>query len=132
MMLTSLDASGSRSLPSMLAGGDLDGDVYLLLTEASGLVPSPDRIAEPAAYDAAPTVKLDREVSVEDGGEFFFKCKSIQPAFPSGPLLTTERLRNRHYARSYRTRRDPTAAPRGLVRRGPLSPGLPQACAASL
>ncbi|KAL7339517.1 RNA-directed RNA polymerase 2 [Rhodotorula toruloides] len=64
---------GSRSLPSMLAGGDLDGDVYLLLTEASGLVPSPDRIAEPAAYDAAPTVKLDREVSVEDGGEFFFK-----------------------------------------------------------
>uniref|UniRef100_A0A0K3CKF3 RNA-dependent RNA polymerase n=1 Tax=Rhodotorula toruloides TaxID=5286 RepID=A0A0K3CKF3_RHOTO len=64
---------GPRSLPSMLAGGDLDGDVYLLLTEASGLVPSPDRIAEPAAYDAAPTVKLDREVSVEDGGEFFFK-----------------------------------------------------------
>ncbi|BGP32534.1 hypothetical protein JCM10296v2_004315 [Rhodotorula toruloides] len=65
---------GPRSLPSMLAGGDLDGDVYLLLTKASGLVPSPDRIAEPTAYDGAPTVKLDREVNVEDGGEFFFNC----------------------------------------------------------
>ncbi|GAA5999859.1 hypothetical protein JCM10207_005942 [Rhodosporidiobolus poonsookiae] len=64
---------GERSLPSMLAGGDLDGDVYLLLTESSGLVPAPDCIATPAAYDASPTVKLDRDVTVSDTADFFFE-----------------------------------------------------------
>ncbi|GAA5984142.1 hypothetical protein JCM10908_006066 [Rhodotorula pacifica] len=66
-------SQGSRSLPSKLAGGDLDGDVYLLLTEASGLVPSDECIVEPAAYDAAPVVKLDRPVEVKDGADFFFQ-----------------------------------------------------------
>ncbi|CEQ42492.1 SPOSA6832_04321 [Sporobolomyces salmonicolor] len=56
-----------RALPSMLGGGDLDGDVYLILTESSGLLPSPDSIAEPAAYDPAPTAKLDREATIQDG-----------------------------------------------------------------
>ncbi|GAA5967737.1 hypothetical protein JCM11641_005750 [Rhodosporidiobolus odoratus] len=64
-------SKGERSLPSMLAGGDLDGDIYLLLTEASGLLPT--RIAEPAAYNPSPTVKLDREATVEDVGDFFFE-----------------------------------------------------------
>ncbi|GAA5924639.1 hypothetical protein JCM10213_000404 [Rhodosporidiobolus nylandii] len=66
-------AKGERSLPSMLAGGDLDGDVYLLLTPESGLIPSPDRIAEPAAYDPSPVVKLDREVDITDAADFFFE-----------------------------------------------------------
>ncbi|GAA6003728.1 RNA dependent RNA polymerase [Rhodotorula paludigena] len=64
---------GYRSLPSMLAGGDLDGDVYLLLTAESGLVPAAEKIAAPAAYDPSPTVKLDHEVTVADGGDFFFQ-----------------------------------------------------------
>ncbi|GAA6048602.1 hypothetical protein JCM3770_002050 [Rhodotorula araucariae] len=64
---------GARSLPSMLAGGDLDGDVYLLLTKHSGLVPLPARIVSPAAYDPSPTVKLDREVTIADGADFFFQ-----------------------------------------------------------
>lgn len=63
-------------MPSKLAGGDLDGDIYLLLTEASGLVPSDDCIVEPAAYDAAPVVKLDRPVEVKDGADFFFQCET--------------------------------------------------------
>ncbi|GAA6039430.1 hypothetical protein JCM8097_009542 [Rhodosporidiobolus ruineniae] len=67
-------SQGDRSLPSMLAGGDLDGDVYLLLSEKSGLLPSPDRIAEPAAYDPSPAVKLEgREAGVEDVADFFFQ-----------------------------------------------------------
>ncbi|GAA5937962.1 hypothetical protein JCM1841_005037 [Sporobolomyces salmonicolor] len=65
-------ARGLRALPSMLGGGDLDGDVYLILTESSGLLPSPDSIAEPAAYDPAPTAKLDREATIQDGIDFFF------------------------------------------------------------
>lgn len=82
-------SQGSRSLPSKLAGGDLDGDVYLLLTESSGLVPSDDRIVEPAAYAPAPVVKLDRPVEITDGAEFFFEC---------GPLLSYHRC-----AKSLRT-----------------------------
>ncbi|GAA5864279.1 hypothetical protein JCM3774_001280 [Rhodotorula dairenensis] len=70
-------SQGSRSLPSKLAGGDLDGDVYLLLTESSSLVPADDWIVEPAAYDAAPVVKLDRPVEVKDGAEFFFECEPL-------------------------------------------------------
>lgn len=113
----------------MLAGGDLDGDVYLLLTEASGLLPSPDRIAEPAAYDSVATVKLDREVSVEDGGEFFFKCAfqlSLQSA--DSCLCRTRR----HHARPHWPRRDSTTATRRLVCGRPLSPRLPQARTAAL
>ncbi|GAA5902596.1 hypothetical protein JCM6882_009327 [Rhodosporidiobolus microsporus] len=66
-------SKGDRSLPSMLAGGDLDGDVYLLLTGASGLLPASDKIAEPAAYDPSPTVKLDRPANVQDVADFFFE-----------------------------------------------------------
>ncbi|GAA5820693.1 hypothetical protein JCM11251_003114 [Rhodosporidiobolus azoricus] len=65
-------SKGKRSLPSMLAGGDLDGDVYLLLTGNSGLLPSQDRIVEPAAYEPSPTVKLDRPATTQDVAEFFF------------------------------------------------------------
>ncbi|GAA5896830.1 hypothetical protein JCM8208_007102 [Rhodotorula glutinis] len=63
---------GERSLPSKLAGGDLDGDVYLLLTPQSGLLPAPWRIMAAAAYDPSPTVKLDHEATIEDGTDFFF------------------------------------------------------------
>ncbi|GAA5939359.1 RNA dependent RNA polymerase [Sporobolomyces koalae] len=66
-------AKGERSLPSMLAGGDLDGDLYLLLTEASGLVPQPEQIAQPAAYQPSATTQLDRDATIADGIDFFFE-----------------------------------------------------------
>ncbi|BGP48649.1 hypothetical protein JCM10450v2_004525 [Rhodotorula kratochvilovae] len=75
---------GARSLPSMLAGGDLDGDVYLLLTQQSGLVPLPSRISPPAAYDPSRTVKLDREVTVADGADFFFDQLHLADLYPQG------------------------------------------------
>ncbi|GAA5979086.1 hypothetical protein JCM5350_007061 [Sporobolomyces pararoseus] len=67
-------AKGERSLPSMLAGGDLDGDLYLLLTESSGLLPK--SFSSPAAYDAAPPTRLDRDATMEDGIDFFFEYAS--------------------------------------------------------
>jgi RNA-dependent RNA polymerase len=42
---------GGRSLPSMLAGGDLDGDEYLLITE--------ERLHPPKQYDPSPMVHLN-------------------------------------------------------------------------
>jgi RNA-dependent RNA polymerase len=64
--------AGERSLPSMLGGGDLDGDCYLLLSPISGLIPH--TTAEPANYDPSPVVKLEgREATVKDTAEFFFE-----------------------------------------------------------
>ncbi|GAA6014601.1 hypothetical protein JCM11491_000166 [Sporobolomyces phaffii] len=63
-------ARGKRSVPSMLAGGDLDGDLYLIITKDCGLVPQ--KTYPPAAYDAAPTTRLDRDATLDDGIDFFF------------------------------------------------------------
>ncbi|GAA5874346.1 hypothetical protein JCM16303_005820 [Sporobolomyces ruberrimus] len=67
-------AKGYRSLPSMLAGGDLDGDLYLVLTESSGLLPQ--KVVAPAAYDAAKPTRLGRESTIEDGIDFFFQYQA--------------------------------------------------------
>ncbi|GAA5913671.1 RNA dependent RNA polymerase [Sporobolomyces salmoneus] len=69
-------AKGDRSLPSKLAGGDLDGDLYLLLTQESGLLPSFENLSSPAAYDAAEPTRLDRDVTLKDGVDFFFEYPS--------------------------------------------------------
>lgn len=102
-------------MPSKLAGGDLDGDVYLLLTEASGLVPADDCIVEPAAYDAAPVVKLDRPVEVKDGADFFFQCETFSVSSRILELQTplTSRLASRRLdIRSDWRGCDPPIAPR--------------------
>jgi hypothetical protein len=52
-------------------------------------LPADDCIVEPAAYDAAPVVKLDRPVEVKDGADFFFQC---------GVSVSEEQLADRNHA----------------------------------
>ncbi|KAI5478467.1 hypothetical protein MNV49_005108 [Pseudohyphozyma bogoriensis] len=63
---------GTRSLPSCLGGGDLDGDLYTLITNPD-LIPSRDAIVDPGAYEAPPMVKLTRPCTIEDGAKFVFE-----------------------------------------------------------
>lgn len=58
---------GSRSLPSMLAGGDLDGDEYLLITDERL---HPPKQEPPLAYGAPQLVKLEREATIDDVADF--------------------------------------------------------------
>lgn len=60
---------GSRSLASMLSGGDLDGDLFLVST--ADLVP-PTSVT-PAKYLAASPVLLSRRASQTDLVDFFVK-----------------------------------------------------------
>ena len=59
--------NGRRSLPSMLAGGDLDGDEYLLITEERLHPPNQH---DPLAYGAPELVTLDRDATIEDVADF--------------------------------------------------------------
>jgi hypothetical protein len=59
---------GSRSLPSMLAGGDLDGDEYLLITDERL---HPPKEHEPLAYGAPQLVTLNRDATIDDVANFF-------------------------------------------------------------
>ncbi|KDQ63790.1 hypothetical protein JAAARDRAFT_120957 [Jaapia argillacea MUCL 33604] len=58
---------GTRSLPSMLGGGDLDGDVYNVTTFPSLLAKA---TYEAASYDPAPKKLLDRHSTMEDVADF--------------------------------------------------------------
>ena len=58
---------GHRSLPSMLAGGDLDGDEYLLIMEERL---HPPKQYDPLDYDAPQLVTLDRDATVDDIADF--------------------------------------------------------------
>lgn len=58
---------GSRSLPSMLAGGDLDGDEYLLITDERL---HPPKQEPPLAYGAPQLVTLDRDATIDDVADF--------------------------------------------------------------
>ena len=58
---------GHRSLPSMLAGGDLDGDEYLLITEERL---HPPKQYGPLAYGAPQLVTLDRRATISDVADF--------------------------------------------------------------
>jgi len=58
---------GYRSLPSMLAGGDLDGDEYLLITEERL---HPPIQFEPLAYGAPQLVTLNGEATIDDVADF--------------------------------------------------------------
>ncbi|KAI1796889.1 RdRP-domain-containing protein [Ganoderma leucocontextum] len=62
---------GNRSLASMLAGGDVDGDEYLIIQDPTLL---PTNVVEPASY--VPGVKprlVDRESNVDDICDFFME-----------------------------------------------------------
>jgi RNA-dependent RNA polymerase len=58
---------GHRSLPSMLAGGDLDGDEYLLVTESHL---HPPKEASPLAYGDPRLVTLARNATIDDVADF--------------------------------------------------------------
>jgi RNA-dependent RNA polymerase len=58
---------GGRSLPSMLAGGDLDGDEYLLITDGRL---HPPKEYEPLAYGASQLVELNRDATIDDVANF--------------------------------------------------------------
>ncbi|KAK4703609.1 proteasome activator subunit 4, partial [Phenoliferia sp. Uapishka_3] len=61
-------AAGSRSLPSCLGGGDLDGDLYVLISTPDLL---PLRVVPPASYEAPQMVRLGRPCTISDGAKFF-------------------------------------------------------------
>lgn len=61
--------NGRRSLPSMLSGGDLDGDLYHVIWDKS-LLPE-GRGHSPMNYQAPDPVFLDRDVEIEDVQKFF-------------------------------------------------------------
>lgn len=59
---------GSRDLPSMLSGGDLDGDIYHIWWEPSMM---PRFHAEPADFPSVQALNYEREVTQADIGKFF-------------------------------------------------------------
>ncbi|KAG8945824.1 hypothetical protein FRC04_012271 [Tulasnella sp. 424] len=58
---------GRRPLPSCLGGGDLDGDVYYLITNTDL---HPTKYEIPAAYDDPWRHKLDRDSTIKDIANF--------------------------------------------------------------
>lgn len=59
---------GSRDLPSMLSGGDLDGDLFNIVFDPSLI---PKKTATPAAYLPAQAVDIGRTVTLDDITGFF-------------------------------------------------------------
>lgn len=59
---------GTRDLPSMLSGGDLDGDLYNVVWDAAML---PTLYIPPANYSRAPPQDIGRSVTAEDMSNFF-------------------------------------------------------------
>jgi hypothetical protein len=60
---------GERSLPSMLAGGDLDGDIYCLISDPN-LHPEREMQHDPATYDAPELETIDRPSTAADIAKF--------------------------------------------------------------
>ncbi|KAF4415615.1 RNA-directed RNA polymerase [Fusarium acutatum] len=59
---------GKRDLPSMLSGGDLDGDLYNIIWDPEAL---PDKYFLPADYPRVKPKPLDRPVKPQDIADFF-------------------------------------------------------------
>ncbi|KAF4572424.1 hypothetical protein EYR36_006929 [Pleurotus pulmonarius] len=60
---------GNRSLPSMLGGGDLDGDIYNLIVDPN-LHPPSGRTAMPGAYIGLDKKKTEHPCTVSDVADF--------------------------------------------------------------
>lgn len=65
---------GSRDLPSMLSGGDLDGDLYQILFDSQARA---KRTFTPADYPRPKPVDLGRRVEREDMTDFFVTFVSV-------------------------------------------------------
>lgn len=63
-------SKGDRDLPSQLSGGDLDGDLYNVIYDAT-LMPS--KWSTPADYETPRPIDIGREVLRSDMTEFFVK-----------------------------------------------------------
>lgn len=59
---------GQRDLPSMLSGGDLDGDLYNIIYDRNLI---PDNTEKPASYSSARPMDIGRAVTVDDMTRFF-------------------------------------------------------------
>jgi len=59
---------GQRDLPSMLSGGDLDGDLYNIIYDCNLI---PENTEKPASYSAARPMDIGRAVTVDDMTRFF-------------------------------------------------------------
>ncbi|KAK3617197.1 hypothetical protein LTR56_025453 [Elasticomyces elasticus] len=59
---------GNRDLPSMLSGGDLDGDIYNCIWDHRL---KPGFVSTPADYPKVAPVELDRPVTAKDMSDFF-------------------------------------------------------------
>jgi RNA-dependent RNA polymerase len=53
----------------MLAGGDLDGDIYCLVKDTT-LHPEPEMIHDPANYDPPELQRIDRPSTARDIAQF--------------------------------------------------------------
>lgn len=65
-----LSSKGPRDLPSMLSGGDLDGDTYYVMWDENA---QPTKYFEPADYPRQTPEELDRPVERTDMTDFFIK-----------------------------------------------------------
>ncbi|KAI9060668.1 RdRP-domain-containing protein [Trametes sanguinea] len=65
-----LPSVGERSLASCLAGGDVDGDEFLVIKDETLL---PTICAEPAKYEGCKPRRLDRPSTVDDICDFFIE-----------------------------------------------------------
>ncbi|KAI9782141.1 MAG: hypothetical protein M1835_004106, partial [Candelina submexicana] len=63
---------GKRDLPSMLSGGDLDGDLYNIIYHEE-LIPKPEVISPPADYPRLPPLDIGRRVERQDMANFFLQ-----------------------------------------------------------
>ena len=61
---------GSRSLPSMLSGGDLDGDTYAVMYDTKLY---PKHVARPAGYLPASPININRQVERTDMTRFLIQ-----------------------------------------------------------
>ena len=68
--VVAFSSKGDRDLPSMLSGGDLDGDLYNIIYDNTLW---PKRLSQPADYPTAEPIDIQRPVERTDMTDFFIK-----------------------------------------------------------
>ncbi|MBW0525348.1 hypothetical protein O181_065063 [Austropuccinia psidii MF-1] len=85
-------SSRKRSLPSCLGGGDLDGDLYNLLTDPR-LIPLTSHLCPPALYPPPQMKSLNQPCTIIDGIRFFldYISSDLVGAIATRHLLIADR-----------------------------------------